>query len=106
MGVVEIIIADAKVIAQREGMAEGLEKGMEKGLARGLEKGMEKGLARGLEKGIEKGIEKGKEITESKKNYEFTKSLLQNCPEWSDEKIATIVGVSSEYVLQVRNEAK
>ncbi len=76
MGVVEIIIADAKVVAQREGMAVRIEKGMEK----------------------------GKEITESKKNYDFTQSLIQNCPDWSDEKIAMIVGVSTDFVLKVRVE--
>ena len=54
---------------------------------------------KGTEKGIEKGIEKGK--IEGK--IEFIKNLLLNT-DFTVEKIALLVGVSTEYVQKVKSD--
>lgn len=51
----------------------------------------------GLQKGIEKGIEQGV----ANKNLEFTTSLIRETS-FDDEKIAHLVGVSPEFVKNVR----
>jgi hypothetical protein len=48
------------------------------------------------------GLNEGKLEGLSEKNHDFTISLLENCPEWSDEKIAKIVGVEVGYVTSLR----
>jgi predicted transposase YdaD len=69
-------------------------KGIEKGIERGIERGIEKGIEQGIEKGVEKGIEKSQLL--------FIKSLLANT-DFSDEKMALLVGCKLEIVQQVRN---
>jgi predicted transposase YdaD len=82
MGVREIIIEEFKEAWKTEGKLEGLNEGKLEGLNEGKLEGLS-----------EKEIEK---------NHNFTISLLENCPEWSDEKIAKIVGVEVEYVTSLR----
>ena len=91
MGTQEILLHQAKT--------EGLEQGLEKG----LEQGLEKGLEQGLEKGLEQGIEIGASENEQKKNLEFATALIIST-DFDDAKIALLVGVTEEYVIDLRNE--
>jgi hypothetical protein len=60
-----------------------------------------KGIKKGEKRGIEKGIEKQRENS----NISFTTSLIVST-DFDDVKIATLVGVSTEYVANLRNELK
>ena len=80
-----------------KGREEGILKGILKGREEGREEGMEKGIEQGILKGMEKGIEKGKEA--------FVKRLLE-AGEFSDQKIATLVGVSLEIVVKIKASMK
>ena len=55
----------------------------------------------GREEGIEEGIEQGMDIKEKEDKTNFTKNLLQQS-DFSDEKIALIVGVDMEFVEEMR----
>ena len=60
---------------------------------------------KGTEKGIEKGIEKGVAQTTEKKNYLFVVALCEDKDiHYSNEKIASLVGVSVDYVEKIRKE--
>ncbi len=63
----------------------------------GFEKGIMEGIEKGREEGIEKGIEKGVSI----KEMEFATSLIVST-DFDDAKIALLVGVSIDYVTQLR----
>jgi predicted transposase YdaD len=68
-----------------------------------IQEGKELGIEIGQERGIEIGKEIGKEETISQKNKEFTINLL-NTGDFDDERIALLVGVEVEFVLQVKAE--
>lgn len=55
------------------------------------------------EKGIEKGMEKGTALTESAKDKTFATSLIVST-DFNDEKISILVGVTVDYVKQLREE--
>ena len=61
--------------------------------------GIEKGINLGIEKGIDLGIEKGVSIKEK----EFATSLIIST-DFDDAKIALLVGVTEQYVVDLRNE--
>jgi len=120
MGIVDAIIDDAKrqyiEIGKEEGIEIGEEKGIEIGKKEGIEIGKEEGIEIGKEEGIEigkeEGIEIGKEegieIGEKKaeeKYGEERKNTIQNLKDegFSNEKIATIIGISVEEVLRLLN---
>ena len=64
-----------------------------------IEMGIEKGIDLGIEKGIDLGIEKEK----NNKELQFATSLIIST-DFDDEKIAILVGVSAEYVQNLRAE--
>jgi hypothetical protein len=66
-----------------------------------LDRAKRMGLKEGREQGIEQGIEQGKDIKEQEKNYNFTKALLLDT-DFSEEKIATLVGVDISFVKEVK----
>lgn len=68
--------------------------------AEARKKGREKGLKEGMEMGMEKGMEKGMEI----RDKAITLKTLQKFPDWSDAEVAEFVGVTAEYVQQIRRE--
>ena len=63
--------------------------------------GIEQGIDLGIEKGIDLGIEQG----EAKKNKEFATSLIIST-DFDDAKIALLVGVTEQYVIDLRSELK
>ena len=67
--------------------------------------GIEKGIDLGIEKGIDLGIEKGASSKEAEKNKTFTTSLLTST-DFDDAKIALLVGVTEQYVIDLRSELK
>jgi predicted transposase YdaD len=71
-------------------------KGIEKGEVQGFEKGEVQGFEKGKIQGIEQGIEQGQLL--------FIKSLLSNT-DFSNEKIAQLVGCKLETVQQVRTNS-
>ncbi len=60
-------------------------------------------IDKGRQEGIEKGIEKGKQEGASEKEFQFTNSLLSSS-DFDNAKIATLVGVSIEYVQNLRKK--
>ena len=76
MGVVEILVEDAR--------------------QEGIEKGIDLGIEKGIDLGIDLGVEKNK--------IETVKNILQKFPEWNDEMVADLANVSIETVLSIRNE--
>jgi predicted transposase/invertase (TIGR01784 family) len=62
--------------------------------------GVEKGTVQGIEQGIERGIEQGKLAS----NIEFVKKLLEDS-DFSIKKIASMVGVSIEFVEKIKNSS-
>ena len=76
---------------------------IEMGIDLGIEKGIEKGIDLGIERGIDLGIEKGASLKEEEKNKNFATSLIIST-DFDDEKIAILVGVSAEYVQNLRAE--
>ena len=58
----------------------------------------QEGLRQGIEKGIEKGIEQGRE----ENIREITIKMLKQFPDWSDTKIAELVGSTEDTVRQIR----
>lgn len=60
----------------------------------------EKAQQEGLQKGMERGLQQGLEL----KSHTFTLKTLQKFPDWSDAEVADFVGVTMEYVQQVRRE--
>ena len=54
-----------------------------------------------IDLGIEKGIEKGASLKEEEKNKNFASSLIIST-DFDDEKIAMLVGVTIEYVKDLR----
>ena len=88
MGVIEILVEDAR--------QEGIEKGINLGIEKGIDLGIEKGINLGIEKGIDLGVEKNKVDT--------VKNILQKFPEWDDEIIADLAGVSVDFVVSIRTE--
>ena len=87
MGTQEILLHQAKT------------EGIEEGIDLGIEKGIEKGIDLGIERGIDLGIEKG----EAKKNKEFATSLIIST-DFDNAKIALLVGVTEQYVIDLRIE--
>ena len=63
------------------------------------------GIEIGTEKGIEIGREEGLTIKEQQKNNDFATSLIIST-DFNDAKIATLVGVSAQYVLDLREALK
>ena len=61
------------------------------------------GLQEGRQVGLEQGLEQGKEITDYANKFAFTKSLLTQT-DFSEEKIADLVGVNIEFVNKVRTD--
>ena len=57
----------------------------------------------GIEIGIDKGREEGLSIKEQQKNKDFATSLIVST-DFDDEKIAMLVGVTVEYVSDLRTE--
>ncbi len=88
MGVIEILVEDAR--------QEGIEKGINLGIEKGIDLDIEKGIDLGVEKGIDLGVEKNKVDT--------VKNILQKFPEWDDEIIADLAGVSVDFVVSIRTE--
>ena len=84
----------------RKWKEEGLRTGYKEGMEEGMEKGIEKGMQKGMQKGIEKGIEKGMEKT----SHAITIKTIKKFPDWSDAEIAEFVGVTNEYVQQLRKK--
>ena len=76
-----------------------IEMGIEKGIDLGIEKGIDLGIEKGIDLGIDLGIEKGK----TNKELQFATSLIIST-DFDDEKIAILVGVSAEYVENLRAE--
>ena len=70
---------------------------MQEATKAGLELGIEKGIKLGREEGIEIGIDKGVSIKEK----DFATSLVIST-DFDDEKIAMLVGVTAEYVTDLR----
>ena len=64
------------------------------------EEGLRKGYEEGLEKGIEKGIEKGMEKT----IYNIAIKIVEKFPNWSDAEVAGVVGMTEDFVKQVRQK--
>ena len=64
---------------------------------------IEKGKKIGVEIGIEKGIEIGMTKKEYEKNFSFTKSLIMETL-FDDIKIAQLVGVTVDFVSDIRKE--
>ena len=64
---------------------------------------VEKGKKIGVEIGIEKGIEIGMTKKEYEKNFSFTKSLIMETL-FDDIKIAQLVGVTIDFVANIRKE--
>jgi hypothetical protein len=60
-------------------------------------------IGEATKQGIEKGIEKGASLKEEQKNRDFATSLIFST-DFDDEKIAMLVGVSTEYVAELRIE--
>jgi hypothetical protein len=89
MGLEEFVLDRAKRI------------GLKQGLEQGKELGLEQGKELGLEQGKELGLEQGKEITTYEKDFAFTQSLLTQT-DFSEEKIAGLVGVDVEFVRKVK----
>lgn len=68
------------------------------------EEGLRKGLEEGREKGLEEGREKGREEGREEKSHAITIKTIQKFPDWSNAEIAEFVGVTDEFVQQVRLE--
>jgi Putative transposase, YhgA-like len=83
MGIEEFVLDRERRMARKEGLQEGRQVG--------------------LEKGLEQGLEQGKEITNYENKVAFTKSLLTQT-DFSDEKIADLVGVDIEFVKKVKTD--
>ena len=96
MGVIEILVEDAR--------QEGIEKGINLGIEKGINLGIEKGIDLGIEKGIDLGIEKGIDLGVEKNKIDTVKNILQKFPEWEDEIIADLAGVSVDFVVSIRSE--
>ena len=86
MGIEEFVLDRERRMARKEGLQEGRQEGQ----------------LLGRQEGIEQGIEKGKEITDYENKFAFTKSLLTQT-DFSEEKIADLVGVNIEFVRKVKN---
>ena len=86
MGIEEFVLDRERRMARKEGLREGRQEGQ----------------LLGRQEGIEQGIEKGKEITDYENKFAFTKSLLTQT-DFSEEKIADLVGVNIEFVRKVKN---
>jgi predicted transposase YdaD len=80
----------------------GIEQGLEQGLEQGIEQGLEQGIEQGLEQGIEQGIEQGTSQKDYENKFNFVKSLLENT-DFNDEKIAILVGVSINFITDVKD---
>lgn len=65
-----------------------------------MKKGWERGVKKGMKQGMEVGMEKGMES----RDRDFTIKILQKFPEWSDAEVAEFVGVTLEFVQQLRSE--
>jgi hypothetical protein len=78
-----------------------LDRAKRMGLKQGLEQGLEQGKELGLEQGKELGLELGEKNTTYKKDLAFTQSLLTQT-DFSEEKIASLVGVEIDFVRQVK----
>ncbi|GAB2592361.1 RpnC/YadD family protein [Spirosoma areae] len=75
--------------------------GTEKGIQEGLQKGIQEGLQKGIQEGLQKGIRAGEEKGESKAQFQLIKNLLAET-DFSDDKIAHLVGVTLTFVQDVR----
>ncbi len=62
------------------------------------------GKAEGKAEGVAVGMEKGMTLEAERKNSAFVKSMLQNCPDFSDEKIALIAAVPVLFVRKIKKE--
>ena len=68
------------------------------------EEGLRKGLEEGRKKGREEGREEGRIEEREKTTHAITINLIQKFPDWSDTQIAELVGVTEQFVQQVRRE--
>jgi len=81
---------------------EGLREGRAEGRAIGITEGRVEGRAEGRVEGRAEGRAEGKK----EQQREFTIRTLRAFPEWSDEQVAGFVGVTLEFVRQLREELK
>jgi flagellar biosynthesis/type III secretory pathway protein FliH len=109
MSAYDYLIKETQVEWLEKGIEKGIDLGIEKGIDLGIEKGIdlgiEKGIDLGIEKGIDLGIEKGMDLGIEKgatlKEKDFTTSLILST-DFDDAKIAALVGVTEEYVTDLR----
>ena len=108
MGVIEILVEDARQEGIEKGINLGIEKGIDLGIEKGIEKGInlgvEKGINLGIEKGIDLGVEKGIDLGVEKNKVDTVKNILQKFSEWENEIIADLAGVSVDFVVSIRSE--
>ncbi len=95
MGTQEILLHQAKT--------EGIEEGIDLGIERGIEKGIDLGIEKGIDLGIEKGIDLGIEKERANKELQFATSLIIST-DFDNAKIALLVGVTEQYVIDLRIE--
>jgi hypothetical protein len=65
-------------------------------------RGIEQGLEQGIEQGLEQGLEQGMSQKDYENKFNFVKSLLDNT-DFNDEKIAVLVGVSINFITDVKD---
>jgi predicted transposase YdaD len=82
MGVVDILIEDAR------------QEGIDLGIEKGIDLGIEKGIDLGIEKGIDLGIEKN--------TYKIVENILQKFPTWEDNVIADLAATTETVVQEIR----
>jgi flagellar biosynthesis/type III secretory pathway protein FliH len=78
MGVVDILIEDAR----QEGISQGIDQGISQGLNQGIEQGM------------------------TQKTIKVVENLINEFPEWSNEKVANLSATTLELVIAIRNRMK
>jgi flagellar biosynthesis/type III secretory pathway protein FliH len=86
MGVVDILIEDAR----------------QEGISQGIDQGISQGISQGLNQGISQGIEQGM----TQKTIKVVENLINEFPEWSNEKVANLSATTLELVIAIRNRMK
>ncbi|HFA51023.1 MAG TPA: hypothetical protein ENJ95_18585 [Bacteroidetes bacterium] len=81
-----------------EGIAIGRKEGKMEGLKEGKMEGLKEGKMEGLKEGMEKGMEK--------KALAVASFIIQNYPDFSDDKVAAVTGLTKRAIAKLRAELK
>ena len=74
--------------------------------SRGLEEGLQKGLQKGRQEGLRKGRQEGRQEGQAEAFQQVIRNMLKRFPDWSDQAIASALGIEIEPVAAERAKMK